>query len=128
MGNKKQPLHSICQECFNFGCSWHESFKPVKGWKATPTLVYNRRNNGKTIYNAPMHSFKVIACPLYKDRDTRTRVKIGDIAKQLGLRDDRPIRKMLAKGQAVMVGNKRLAKEPMQSDGYAAYYLEEVKG
>ena len=34
-----QKKESLCAECFNFGCAWHERFEPVEGWTAEPTTV-----------------------------------------------------------------------------------------
>ena len=50
---------TLCWECANAmcGCSWSQSFIPVKGWKAIPT-------KGKAF-----HSYVVLECPEF-DRDS----------------------------------------------------------
>lgn len=71
---KQTKRVSICQECFNFKCSWHTEFKPVEGWTAHPTIV----SNG----NQCVESYCVTECPQYKYRngDGWRRVKTREIA------------------------------------------------
>lgn len=56
---------SLCQNCFCCDCDWHEHFKPVDGWEATPTIIREQRRKGKV---AEIPSYCVHKCPLYKDR------------------------------------------------------------
>lgn len=51
---------SLCQTCFNFDCIWHNYFKPVEGWSATPTML---THSGQTIA-----SYQVKKCPQYTAR------------------------------------------------------------
>lgn len=62
----EQQTKSICQDCFNFGCSWHEEFKAVKGWKAVPTKIMSLKRNKV----CEIKSYQVIKCPKYKSRNT----------------------------------------------------------
>ena len=58
---------SICGECQRkIGtCSWNKEFKPVPGWKATPTKILVQTAWGKRTNQSYMDSFNVIECPLY---------------------------------------------------------------
>lgn len=62
-------MNSLCQECFNFKCPWHERFEEVKGWCAVPTKL--KTDKGKVI-----ESVLVITCPLYKTRGQESWQKI----------------------------------------------------
>lgn len=48
---------SICQECYTFNCSWHESFTPVKNWEAVSTIT------------GGCESYRVIRCPKFCTRN-----------------------------------------------------------
>lgn len=63
MANQKHKTNETicwyCKRCTG-GCSWMDFHEPVKGWKATPTLVYH-------MVNTPgVPSYCVNACPLYE--------------------------------------------------------------
>ena len=51
-----------CQNACNSGCSWSRSFKPVKGWEATPTII---KQGTRTKAENPFFtkSFFVHKCP-----------------------------------------------------------------
>ena len=57
---------SKCQDCFNFSCSWHEHFKPVDGWNATPTVILEQRDGNN---KDKVDSYIVHYCPKYKPRN-----------------------------------------------------------
>lgn len=61
MGTKKDKSGTKCWTCANAlgGCSWSRRFKPVRGWKATPTLI-------NTQYVGGTPSFEVHECPEYR--------------------------------------------------------------
>ena len=59
---RKHTTKSICQYCFNFNCSWHIRFEPVKGWKATPTAIPTTKGNA-------INSYAVKNCPQFISRD-----------------------------------------------------------
>ena len=69
---------TICWSCDNAcgKCCWSQSFKPVPGWTATPTKVYQ----SKGVYQ---DSFLVQKCPQFKKGDTRCEIKISDIAESI---------------------------------------------
>ena len=52
--------YTLCWDCANAtgNCRWSDELKPVKGWKAIPTV---KDNNGK-----PMKSCIVVECPQFK--------------------------------------------------------------
>lgn len=62
---------SLCWSCQNAvpsktnGCSWSESFKPVKGWDAIRQDVMH--GDGKSQYRRTVESYKVRQCPCFKD-------------------------------------------------------------
>jgi hypothetical protein len=60
---KKDTICWNCKRATGF-CSWSEKFIPVKGWKATPTIIKiaNRYGKNKTYDN----SFLVHECPLFE--------------------------------------------------------------
>lgn len=63
---------SKCQSCFNFNCSWHNHFVPVKNWKAVETIIINDITTLDGIVldkRQIIKSYNVIACPLYITRD-----------------------------------------------------------
>ena len=118
---------SLCQTCFCFDCSWHEWFEPVKGWTATPTIIYNTRNNGsgKQTQYAPIKSYCVHDCPLYVDGNKIcTSVRLLDIARFLGISES-GARRRLKNGDEVIVDGKRVM--TIQDDGKFNCFLEEVK-
>lgn len=48
---------SICWHCSNRACSWISEFKPVSGWKASPTVITGYYHQT---------SFDVSECPEFK--------------------------------------------------------------
>jgi len=62
MAERKAVQHSICWNCERScsGCPWSRRFEPVPGWIATPTIIHM---HGYGI----MESFRVDACPLFKE-------------------------------------------------------------
>ena len=56
---KSKP--TICWNCANAcgGCCWSKSFKPVDGWTATPTKVYQ-------VKDCYIDSYVVYKCPQFK--------------------------------------------------------------
>ena len=70
---------TICWDCKNYAkCSWKDGI-PVKGWKATPTEIANKYENGtiKTI-----SSFRVEQCPQFEQ--DKIQVTAKEIAKICG--------------------------------------------
>lgn len=63
--NKNKNETSLCQSCFRIGCDWHDHFKPVDGWVATPTVILEQRSGND---KEEVSSYMVHRCPLYKDR------------------------------------------------------------
>ena len=61
---KRGTLCWDCQNACNSGCSWSRSFKPVKGWVATPTIINQgvRTQDGDPFYTK---SFFVHKCPKF---------------------------------------------------------------
>ena len=62
-----------CFYCKKFcvGCSWSENFKPVKGWKAIPTVKKytshtGSKNGKKKQVNRYYNSYKILYCPEYE--------------------------------------------------------------
>ena len=51
-----------CGEClkFAYGCEWSESFKPVPGWKAIPTVTDTGAGQ------KPIKSYKILYCPKFE--------------------------------------------------------------
>ena len=63
----------LCWTCARAcgGCSWSAEFKPVRGWKAKKTILYNDRG----AYNShTVKSYNIKECPMYKP-DTQTKRK-----------------------------------------------------
>ena len=60
MGRFKGNGETLCWDCTNSSgwCSWSQSYKPVKGWHAVPTVI-------SPTYK-PIPSFCVLACPEFK--------------------------------------------------------------
>lgn len=64
---KYSNSQTICWDCYRAGggrgCEWiDQNFKPVKGWKATPTCIRNK-HKGKIRYES---SYIVHECPKFK--------------------------------------------------------------
>lgn len=71
---------TICWACKNYAkCSWKDGI-PVKGWKATPTIIANREVGGETV---EIPSFRVEQCPQFKQ--DRYRVSVERLAKICGI-------------------------------------------
>ena len=51
---------TLCWDCKNAtgSCSWSEDLKPIKGWKATPTLIKS--------HNGDYPSYIIFECPEFK--------------------------------------------------------------
>ena len=66
---------TLCWDCQNATrCSWADGI-PVKGWEATPTIVYDR--------DGDFNSYIVTKCPLFKE-DTKRSVTTAEIAEITG--------------------------------------------
>jgi hypothetical protein len=58
---------TLCWRCENYNCSWAKSLKPVEGWKAKPTVVYDAYAN--------FNSYLVISCPEFKGNDIKSKAR-----------------------------------------------------
>lgn len=80
-GKMNENKESICQTCFNFNCEWHEHFKPVDGWTATPTKIRDMHGASKVVID----SYFVENCPCYKERGRGIkRITTQEISKAMG--------------------------------------------
>lgn len=57
----EQPCYT-CKKATG-GCSWSRWFKPVKGWKAKPTVIHHGHYHGK---ERTLDSYAIIECPEYE--------------------------------------------------------------
>lgn len=70
---KRRYDAQLCWFCKNAvpsaenGCSWSESFEPVKGWKAEETTVMNAFNDNGSAKKHYTRTFKVKECPMFKE-------------------------------------------------------------
>lgn len=71
---------SLCQTCFNFDCSWHESFTPREDWEAIPTVI---KEHGICEYY--VDSYCVKRCPAYRKRDNAAHIGARDVCEALGI-------------------------------------------
>ena len=73
MEKRKMSKETLCWTCQNFSkCSWSEGV-PINGWKAKPTKVKNKNENGILTH---IDSFLVEKCPEYeKDKMYKTTMK-----------------------------------------------------
>lgn len=72
-GCRKSIQHTLCWDCANAtngnACPWVESFDPVPGWWARPTVVKFFREN--------TDSYQVVKCPLFvRDAESGGRKKM----------------------------------------------------
>ncbi len=63
----KTSNDTLCWRCENYNCSWAKSFKPVEGWKAKPTVIYDEYAN--------INSYLVISCPEFKGNDIKSKAR-----------------------------------------------------
>ena len=114
---------SICQHCFNFNCSWHKEFKPVKGWRAKPTQLCDV---GK--------SYCVEKCPKYVSRDNNDFVLTNthEICQICGFSWRTLMRRMSQNVRAVerLLFKKGFVLKIDREDGakYNRYYLQKFEG
>jgi hypothetical protein len=61
MAGGGRKSNSLCWQCKRaYGdCSWSRHFKPVKGWKAEPTIIMGGKKD------PVVESFDVKKCPLF---------------------------------------------------------------
>ena len=67
--SRNLPTRRGEQLCFHCrkacgGCTWSKKFKPIEGWKATPTMIKSTRHGGKK--RILIESYKVVECPEYE--------------------------------------------------------------
>lgn len=124
----KQEKETICWNCQNvYKCSWGIG-EPVKGWKATPTVIVQEGNSdGKPHIT---HSFLVEDCPLFKP-DTKRRVFFKEIAEIIGVSERTAYR---IKKKGIKRIKDLLAEKGYKlyvyrnTDGRHIYYVEAIKG
>lgn len=80
-------------------CAWASRFKPVPGWKATPTVL--------TPDDRPVDSFDVIECPLF-EKDHRIQKKRRNF-RRLTEEDLRDIERLI-------------------NEGHTSYYIADITG
>ena len=72
---------TICWNCANAcgGCCWSKSFKPVDGWTATPTKVYQ-------VKDSYIDSYVVYKCPQFKKQRSCvvSEMSVYEIAELIG--------------------------------------------
>ncbi len=124
----RKKKESLCQTCFCFDCSWHEWFEPVEGWTATPTVVYNTRNNGlgKPTRYEPIKSYCVHSCPLYVDgnKNRNEPITLETIAKRIGLTPSN-VGRRLRKGEKIVIDGKKVVS--IKTGARHSYFLEKVQ-
>lgn len=115
--------NSLCEECFNFNCSWHLNFVPVKGWSAKPTIL---KDHQKT-----MSSYRVERCPEFKARDGGyIRISTQNLAQLLDMSHRTLMRELAVNGNTL--SNKLWKKGYMLmshrdcGDKYNKYYIAEL--
>ena len=61
-----QDKPTLCWKCAHAcgGCSWSDSFTPVEGWTAKPTVI--KANHGRG-FMEDIESYIVKACPLFEN-------------------------------------------------------------
>ena len=54
---KREEYGQLCWLCKNAcgGCDWSRNFKPIEGWKAKPTLIYDSAGS--------FESYRIKECP-----------------------------------------------------------------
>lgn len=83
---------TLCWKCANYSrCSWADGI-PVKGWKATPTIIHD--------CDGDYSSFFVEDCPLFK-ADKKEEVTTKIIAQVLGCTHGVVARALRARGSTV---------------------------
>lgn len=114
---------SLCEECFNFNCSWHKDFVPVKGWRASPTIIQEKE---KTV-----SSYRVEMCPEFKAReDGYIRISTQNLARLLDISLRRLMRELAVNGDTL--SNKLWLKGYMlmsyrdYGDKYNKYYIAKM--
>ena len=130
MGNKKgwNEKETLCWECQNYSrCSWSRG-KPVKGWKATPTVIVNRNNYGDKAHVT--HSFLVEACPHFKP-DKKRGVLFVEIAEILGKTERSAYRLKQEKGIGRikdLLAEKGYKLHVCKGEEQNSYFIEKING
>lgn len=103
---------SLCWDCANAcrKCPWSRDFKPVSGWEATPTKVYQAEGKYED-------SFFVHSCPMFKEDNRQSLEYINPdyLADKLGvsrrsiyrMEKNDLIRKCKDIGIEFVIGNKK---------------------
>lgn len=120
--SSKAEKTNLCATCFYFGCDWHEHFKPVKGWEATPTLIKTYINSkGEYVM---MTSYKVQDCPLYRSRNGHKKdITLREISERTGIALREVFRK-IRNGEEITVDGCIVRSYEPSGCKYKKYYLE----
>lgn len=119
MKNESKRYGTLCWNCKKqFGkCAWSKEFKPVDGWKATPTKVKaDTQRNGRCV-----DSFEVHECPEFELLERLKRKRIIVIRKK----DDENRYKVLFKKCGF--SQKQLSKESGVSVATISRFVNEVR-
>lgn len=113
---------SLCQECFNFGCSWHKEFKPVDGWEAEPTT----KSDGSKV----IESYRVTRCPEFQLRhaDEWKRVRVREIAEITGVSIRTVFRDIEAGRVRQYLMEYGYDYKSVREGKYYRYYVKEIGG
>ena len=121
---KKPEKETICWDCQNYSCcSWSRG-KPVKGWKATPTIVENIISG----YPHVVESFLVEACPQFL-QDKKRRILLKDVAVMLGMGERALYRFMRRKGRdrlGELLKEKGYKLHVVKGDEQNQYFIEKI--
>lgn len=98
---------TLCWKCANYSrCSWSDGI-PVKGWKATPTVIHDQ--------DKEYESFFVEYCPLFK-KDKKEETTTEGIAEVLGCTKWVVTRALRAHGSTVKLCNR------LKEKGYKLHF------
>ena len=129
MSDRKKGIpekETICWDCRNYSrCSWSRG-KPVKGWKATPTLIVNKGIDGEKARIT--RSYLVEECPHFK-HDKKRSVLYRDLAKIIGVSERSAHRIKMTKGIGRikdLLAEKGYKLHVCKGDIACKYFLEKI--